>query len=417
MPTEAFLEDPAQYETDARTAGDGRAAAPHSAALEFVRELGRHKRFIAAVTAVAMAAGVVYSLTLPTVYTATTRILTPQPAPSAAAMMMSQLASSGAGALAAAAGAGLGLHSPNDIYIGLLQSEPVADAILEKFGLAAIYKAKYPSVARARLAEYTQITSEKSGFIAIAVTDRDPRRAAAMANMYTGQLQALSKSLAVTEASQRRLFYEDQLKQARDELVDAQFAFHQIQRKKGLVELDAQARAVIGNLASLRATREAKQVELDALRSYSTERNPQVELAEKQLQSLTAEEARLEKAGGDAGSADLGLQQVADAGMDYLSAEHELQYKQVMFDLLLKQYDAARLDEAKTATVVQVVETAAPPDRKSGPHRASIVFMFTVLGLVAACSYLFVCQVAARQLGTKIGGVMPTTVSAQGVHA
>jgi uncharacterized protein involved in exopolysaccharide biosynthesis len=360
---------------------------------------------------------VIYSLTLPVLFTATTRILTPQQAPSTAAMMMNQLANSGAGALAAAAGAGLGLHNPNDLYIGLLQSQPVADAILGKFGLAEIYKAKYPSVARAKLAENTQITSEKSGFIAIAVTDRDPKRAAEMANMYTGQLLALSKSLAVTEASQRRLFYEDQLKHAKDDLVAAQYAFQQIQRKKGLVQLDAQARAVIGNLSALRSARAAKQVELDALRSYSTERNPQVELAERQLQSLSAEEARLEKAGGETGSADVGLQQMADAGIDYLSAEHELQYRQVMFDLLLKQFDAARLDEAKTATVVQVVETAAPPDRKSSPHRASIVFIFTVLGLLAACSYLFVCQLAARHLGTTIGGLRPATVSAKGANA
>jgi uncharacterized protein involved in exopolysaccharide biosynthesis len=103
--------------------------------------------------------------------------------------------------------------------------------------------------------------------------------------------------------------------------------------------------------------------------------------------------------------------------MDYLTAEHELQYRQVMFDLLLKQYDAAKLDEAKTSTVVQVVETAAPPDRKSSPHRASIVFMFTVLGLLAACSYLFVCQAAARHLATPMGSVVPATVSAKGVYA
>jgi uncharacterized protein involved in exopolysaccharide biosynthesis len=417
MPTESLLEDPARLQPEARMLDDRRTPAPHLSAMEFVRELRGHKRFVAAVTAVAMAAGVIYSLTLPVLYTATTRIMTPQQAPSSAAMVMSQLASSGAGALAAAAGAGLGLHNPNDVYIGLLQSAPVADGLVEKFGLATLYKAKYPSVARAKLAENTQITSEKSGFIAIAVTDRDPKRAAAMANMYTDQLRALSKSLAVTEASQRRLFYEDQLKHAKDDLVAAQYAFQQIQQKKGLVQLDAQARAVIGNLSTLRAARAGKQVELDALRSYATERNPQVELAEKQLQSLTNEEARLEKAGGEAGPADLGLEQVADAGMDYLTAEHELQYRQVMFDLLLKQYDAAKLDEAKTSTVVQVVETAAPPDRKSSPHRASIVFMFTVLGLLAACSYLFVCQAAARHLATPMGSVVPATVSAKGVYA
>ena len=78
--------------------------------------------------------------------------------------------------------------------------------------------------------------------------------------------------------------------------------------------------------------------------------------------------------------------------MEYLSAAHELQYRQTMFDLLVRQYDAAGLDEAKEAAVIQVVEPAMPPDQRSSPHRVSIVITFTILGFLSACSYLYFCN-------------------------
>src|SRR6202034_1243746 len=111
----------------------------------------------------------------------------------------------------------------------------------------------------------------------------EKKRAAAMANAYTNELRLLTKTLAVTEASQRRLFYEDQLKQAKDALILAELAFQQVQQEKGLVQLDAQAKTMIESLAALRAQVAAKQVEVQALRSYSTERNPDLELAEREL--------------------------------------------------------------------------------------------------------------------------------------
>ena len=117
---------------------------------------------------------------------------------------------------------GLGLKNPNDIYIGLLNSRPVADAIIHRFGLATLYRAKDMTAARKKLADETVVASEKNGFIAVSVTDKDKSRAAEMANAYTDELRVLTKTLAVTEASQRRLFYEEQLKQAKDALVAAE---------------------------------------------------------------------------------------------------------------------------------------------------------------------------------------------------
>jgi capsule polysaccharide export protein KpsE/RkpR len=300
-------------------------------------------------------------------------------------MMMNQLASSGGGSLAAMAGGGLGLKNPNDIYVGLLTSRPIADAIIQKFGLMQAYHAKDTTTARKQLAGYTEVTSEKNGFIAVSVTDKDKKRVAEMANAYTDQLRVLIQTFAVTEASQRRLFYEEQLKQAKEALVAAELAFQQVQQQKGLVQLDAQANAIIGGIAALRAQVAAKQVEVQALRSYSTEQNPDVQLAERELTSLQAEEARLEQSNHSPGIAGLGLGNVPAAGLEYLRAAHELAYRQALFDMLMKQYEAARLDEAKEAAVIQVVEPAIEPDLKSSPHRARLVLIFMFIGFLAGC--------------------------------
>ncbi len=365
--------------------GDEHEATHEATLIDVLTQLAYRKWLIAKVTGIAMLAGVVLCFLLPVRYTATTKIMPPQQTQSAASLLMSQLTSVGGGSLAAIAGGGLGLKNPNDIYVGLLTSRPVADAIIEKFRLLSAYHAKDMTAARKKLADATQVASEKNGFIAISVTDKDKTRVAEMANAYTAELRDLTQKLAVTEASQRRLFYEDQLKQAKDALVSAQLAFQQVQQQKGLVELDAQAKAMIEGLAALRAQVAAKQVEVQALRSYSTEHNPDMQLAERELASLQAEETRLEQRSPSPGIAGLGLENVPAAGLEYLRAEHELAYRQALFDMLMKQYDAARLDEAKDAAIIQVVEPAIEPDRKSSPKRALILLLFTFLGLFAGC--------------------------------
>lgn len=358
--------------------------------------LTRRKWLIAKTAALAAGLGILVSVILPVSYTATTRIMTPQQTPSSASLLMNQMANSGGGQLAMAAAGGLGLRNPNDVYIGLLGSRPVADAIIEQFGLRTVYRAKDMTAARTTLAAHSTVASEKSGFITVSVTDRDKTRAAKIANAYTEQLRILTKTLALTEASHRRIFYEEQLKHAREDLLAAEVAFQQVQQKRGLVQLDAQAKATIGLLAGLHAQVSAKQVELQVIRTYSTERNPEVQLTESQLSSLEQEVSSLEQRGHPAGSLDLGLQDVAGAGIEYLRAEHELEYRQILFDLLLKQYDVARLDEAKDAAVVQVVEPAIAPDRRSAPKRGLMIMMFILLGIVAACCYLFMTDYSRK---------------------
>jgi tyrosine-protein kinase Etk/Wzc len=320
---------------------------------------------------------------LPVRYTATTKILTPQQTASTASLLMNQFASAGSSSLVAMAGQGLGLKNPNDMYVGMLKSRPVADALIHKFSLAALYHAKDMTAARKKLADRTTVVSEKEGFIAISVSDPDKKRAAELANDYTQELRTVTKDLAVTEASQRRLFYEGQLNEAKSALVGAEMAFQLVQQKKGgLVQPDAQAKAVVEGLAALRAQTSAKQVELETLRSYSTEHSPEVQITERELSSLQGETAHMEERSRASGFGDLSLHDVPGAGMEYLRAEHELRYRQAIFDLLMKQYDAARLDEAKEAAVIQVVEPAIEPDRRSSPHYRSTLLICAVGGII-----------------------------------
>jgi tyrosine-protein kinase Etk/Wzc len=354
--------------------------------IEVLTQLARRKWLLAKVTGAAALAGGILSFLLPVRYTAITTIMPPQQTPSSAALLMNQLSNSSTGALSAAAGIGLGIRTgTNDIYLGLLKSRPIADAIIQKFNLAMVYRSRDMTAARKKLEDNTQIATQESGFISVSVTDRDRNRSADLANCYTEQLRVLTKTLAVTEASQRRLFYESQLKEAKEALVVAEMNFQQIQQNKGMIQLDAQAKAMIEGLAALRAKAAAQEVEVQALRSYSTDRNPDVQMAERELSSLRTEIAQMEQNSHSSGFTDLGMKDVPGAALGYLTAQHEVLYRQTLFDLLIKQYDAAKLDEAKEAAVIQVVEPAIPPDHKSSPKRMLILLLTTIGGFFGSC--------------------------------
>jgi uncharacterized protein involved in exopolysaccharide biosynthesis len=351
--------------------------------IDVLIHLAQRKWLVVKITGLAVVAGVAFALLQPTRFTATTKLMPPQQTPSSASLFMNQLASSGGGTMMALTGAGLGLKNPNDIYIGMLMSRPIADALIQRFNLQQSYHARTMTQARRALTSNTMISSDKKGFIVVSVVDKDGKRAADLANAYADELRKLSKSIAVTEASLRRAFYEDQLKQAKETLIAAELSFQEVQKSKGLVQLETQGKALIEGLADLRAHVAAKQVELQALQSYSTENNPDVQLAERELSSLQAEEYRMGQRDHSSSRFDIGLGDVQGAGMDFLRAEHELKYRQTMFDLLIRQYDVAKLDESKEAAIVEVLEPAIAPEERSSPKRTRIVLGFAAAGLLA----------------------------------
>src|SRR2546426_3903377 len=331
--------------------------------------------------AAVLSAGI--SLLLPKTYTANAKIMPPQQNQSmGAAAALSQLGQ--LGPLAALAGKDLGLRNPSDIYIGLLRSRTVQDALINRFSLMDVYGIKWRIDAEHRLEDRTEISAGKGGVIAISVEDRDRHRAADLANGYVDELEKLTRTLAVTEAGRRRIFFEREMKQANDDLANAEVALKQTQEKTGLILLDSQSRAIIESLTSLRARVAAQEVLVQQMRTFAAPENPELIREEKALEALRDQLNRLEGGQGKRLFADVPIQNVPTAGLEYVRRYRDVKYREALFELLAKQYEAAKIDEARDALIVQQLDKAMPPERKSGPLRALIVLSSTFLALLLA---------------------------------
>jgi uncharacterized protein involved in exopolysaccharide biosynthesis len=358
--------------------------------LDLLIVIVRYRWLIFKITACTIGIAIILSLLLPIKYTAMTSILPPQQGSSAGASLLAQLGS-GLGSVASLAGGGsLGLKNPNDLQVAMLRSRTVEDAMIDRFHLIDLFKLKRKSDARKKFEKISDIDNgAKTGLIAISVTDSDPNRAAEMANAYVEEFKRLSATLAISEASQRRLFFEQQLAQAKDNLATAEEDLKKTEQKTGLVQLDAQTRATIELLADLRGQIAAKQVQISAMRSFATGENPDLQIAEQQLAGLRAQEQRMGAASEGATNALVPKGNMQEAGIEYIRKLRDVKYFETIFDLLARQYEVAKVDEARQGAVVQIVDRAVVPDKKSSPQRTLIVLGSVVLGLFFGVVWAF----------------------------
>jgi tyrosine-protein kinase Etk/Wzc len=348
--------------------------------LDMLIVLAKHKSMILTVTLSTAMLSVLVCLLLPNIYTGVARVLPPQQNQSTASMLLGQL--SGLGALG---GSPFGIKNPNDLYVGMLKSRSVGDSLITRFDLQKLYDRDTMVKTREDLANNSTITAGKDGLITIEFDDEDPARAATVANAYVEELQKLTQTLAVTEAAQRRLFFEQQLQQARKDLSDAEVALKVTQEKTGLIKLDDQGKAIIEAVATVRAQISAKEIELRSMRTFATEGNPDYMRVQQQLTGLRAELSKLERANiSGRGDVLLPTGKVPEAGLEYLRKFRDLKYQETIFELLAKQFEVAKIDEAKEAALIQVVDRAVPPDRKSKPKRALIAIGSTLLAGLGA---------------------------------
>jgi tyrosine-protein kinase Etk/Wzc len=355
--------------------------------------LVQHKRFIVRFVLGAALLAVAIALLLPIRYEAKVVLLPPSSQSSSiASALLGQLGNLGSlGSLSAVAG-GLGMKTPTDMYVSLLKSRTVEDATIQRFGLMAEYHEKRLSDARKEFERRTEVVSgQKDGLIRVTVEDREPERAAELANGYVEEFQKLSASLAITEAARRRLFFEQQLQPAKEQLAAAEESMRKTQQSTGLLQIDSQARALIESTAVLRAQVVAKEVQIQGMRSFATEDNPDLVLAKQQLSALQSQLEHLAGSQHDTGS-DIVLSKgrVTGAGMEYLRRYRDLKYNETVYELLTKELEIAKLDEAREGEIVQVVDTAIPPDKKSSPHRTLIVIGMTVLAFFVAVFWVIV---------------------------
>lgn len=350
-----------------------------------------NKRFIGRFVLGAALLATVVSFLLPVRYEAKVVLLPPAQDSSMGSALLGQMGNMGSlGALASLASGNI-LKNPADMYVSLLTSRTVEDATIQRFGLMAEYHTKRMSGTRKEFERRTTVVAgAKDGLIRLTVEDGDPKRAAELANGYVDEFRKFSASLAITEAARRRLFFEQQLQQAKDSLTTAEEAMKKTQQSTGVLQIDSQARSLIESAAILRAQVVAKEVQIQSMRSFAAEDNPDLILAKQELTALQAQLEQLAGSHQDAGS-DINLSKgrVTGAGLEYLRRFRDLKYNETVFELLAKEFEVAKLDEAREGGIIQVVDVAVPPDQRSSPLRSLIVIGMTILGFFVAAFWVF----------------------------
>ncbi len=316
------------------------------------------------------------SFLIPPTFTAKTRFLPPQQQQSGAVAMLQ-----GLGALGGLAGAATGLKNPNDQFVAFLEGTTVQDALIARFKLMKHFDSEFKTDARKKLENISTITSGKDGLIAVEVSDKDPVFAATLANAYVEELSKLLDRLAVTEAQQRRVFFEAQLQKTKDALVKAEQALGASGVNSSA--LKSRPEVAVAAVAELQARIAAQEIKLASMRGYLTDSAPGFRQAQTELAAFRNQLAKFEKSstatpsGGDA---------------DYVARYRDFVYQQTLFELFAKQYEIARIDESREGAVVQVVDAAQPPERKSKPKKALIAALAALGSGLLLMFFVFVRQ-------------------------
>jgi uncharacterized protein involved in exopolysaccharide biosynthesis len=311
------------------------------------------------------------SLVIPPTFTAKTQFLPPQQQ-SAAASMLASL-----GALGGLAGAASGIKSPSDQYNAFLKSVSLQDALIERFKLTEKYEVKLKTDARLALTESVRITSGKDGLISVEADDKDPKFAADLANAHVEELRNLLGRLAVTEAQQRRMFFEKQLQTTKENLAKAEFAL----KSSGINSsvLKSSPSSAVETVARLKAGIAVQEVKLGSMRNYLTESAPEFKQALSELASLKTQLGKAEK------------EEPANTEVsDYVSRYREFKYQETMFELFAKQFELAKVDESREGAVIQVLDVAQTPERKAKPQKALIAIVATLAAGFALLLFVFV---------------------------
>ena len=374
---------------------------PSIGLIELLTWLGEGKRLIVGVTFLATVIAAVVAMLLPPTFTARTTVLPPgaqQQGSSAAAL-------AALGGLGSAMG-GLGIKSPDELYVALLKSDSVMRALDTRFGLKARYEIETNEALRRAFPNLVRVYVEKkTGVINIEVDDRDPDFAASLANAHVEEVVKVLSRLAVSEAQQRRAFFEQQLQAGKETLVKAETELQRVQETSGAIALEKQAELLISGAAQLRAAIAEREVQLQVLRTGATDRNPEVMRLMAELRAMRAELARMEappsgRANGERNNAlDLQVDRLPEATVSFVRARREMKLQETLLESIIRQLEIAKLDEAKEGPLLQQIDRALPPDLKSRPARTIIVAGTALLALFATVLWVLITRYVASARG------------------
>jgi len=414
---EQILTPPAAHSEGVESAGDfdylglqaqsGRAPASVLESIDVAWLIWRERRFLVRFTVGGLIAFLILALILPKRYTATVQLMPPD-FNSSSDLMMALPALSSSGGEGGAAGGGtnglmgmasklLGFNSSSDLFTGVLKSRTVEDDVVNRFELMKFFGLRYPEEGRKKLEGMTEIKADaKSGILSLSVEDRDPVRAAAMAQ---GYVEALNNVLAKVNSSsthRERLFIERRREEVKKELDDAAKEFSEFASKNAAIDIPEQAKAMVAAAADLQAQMIAAQSALSGLEQIYTESNPRVRAMKAQIAEL---ERQLNKVGGkditpangSALSAEElypSIRQLPLLGVRYIDLYRKNKIDEAVYELLTKQYEIARLEEARDVPTAQVLDAAVVPQKKTSPKRTYIVLGGTFFSFAIGIGWL-----------------------------
>lgn len=375
--------------------------------LDYFIVILKRKKIILCGTLCVVLAVTIIVFTMSNKFQAEVRFL-PPPQSSSSNLASAMLSSLGVAGVSGLAGSLLGGNAPGDMYVGLLNSRTVLDKIIDRFDLMTRYKTWINRIlpykredCRKKLTSNIMFaeTDDKSGIVSLAILDEDPKVAADMANSFLNEMEHLYKFMAVTEASKRKLFYEGQLKAAKENLANAENDMKNYQEKTGVLQVDAQAQAVIQGDAALRAQIAAKEVEINVMKTFSTAQNPDMQKAEEALRGMKAQLAKLEVKSGGGADPLMPTGRMPAVGMEYVRKLRDLKFYEALYELLIKQYEMAKLDEVKDIVVVQEVDRAVVPTKPAKPKRLLIIVLSIFIGLFLSVIAAFVMEMKEKVFG------------------
>ncbi len=347
--------------------------------LDLAIALGEEKKTLFTISVITTTLAIVVSLLITPIFTAKTVVMPPQQQQSGAASALTSL-----GALAGLAGAAAGVKSPDEMYIAFMQSETFQNAVIKKLDLQERYKAKTMVDTRNALKGAVKVAADKkTGLITIEADDKDPEFAATLANAHVEELRNLMGKLAVTDAQQRRVFFEQQIAKMQDGLAQAEANFRAAKEKSGMQVTAVIAEGSVRASAEMRGQIAAKEVQLAAMSNFATPQNPDVQRLAGELSALRSQLKKLEQGSGDDEKTSP-LQQLA------VKSFRDIKAREAMMGVLIAQYESARLDESKEGPLIQVVDAAQAPERRSKPKRAIIVLVSAFAGLCLGVLVAFV---------------------------
>jgi uncharacterized protein involved in exopolysaccharide biosynthesis len=354
--------------------------------LPYLQLFWEHRPFLLRVAGYAFAASLLLSFLIPTRYQSVTRLMPPDNQSSGLGMIAALAGH--AGDLGGVAGDLLGVKSSGALFVGILNSESVQDAVIEKFQLQKVYHDSKVEDARKDLTQRVDISEDrKSGIIFIGVTDHDPKRAAGMAQEYVAQLNRLVAEVSTSSARRERIFLEERLKNVKTDLDSAAKSFSEFASKNTAIDIPAQGKAMVEAAATLQGQLIAAQSELSGLQQIYSSNNVRVRSTQARIDELQKKLNELGGAGTQ-GQAETdnslypSIRKLPLLGVTYADLYRETKLQETIYELLTQQYELAKVQEAKEIPTVKVLDPALVPTKKTFPPRGIITVLGTLFGIV-----------------------------------